>query len=379
MKSRVNTKRSPANQASKPGPVPLQTLPRGLFGGPQMANVNAMGRRPQPLPTEILQASRGVAGPRLKALFSAMSSAQVYAKTAPTEPVVKHSRIEGATPGCYAIEVSDTEYHNSVPGISSTGLKQLMRSAAHFRAWRDNRHNDSTPARRFGQAVHCKLLEPHTFDSRYTVYRGGSRRGGSYRDFKLRNANRTILSVEEMDRVEGCVSSLLETPGFPLRGYLEGAKDADGEWLVKPARKEFTILWTDEETGVLCKVRLDAIGSDPVIAFDAKTCGDARPADFTREIAGMNYDLQAAYYMEGVRRFFGRDGAFIFGAVEALAPHGALFYVLGPDHDFMANGARKVRHALNLYAKCQSEGRWPAYGFGSVVEPQMLPWMAFEA
>lgn len=336
-----------------------------------------MGKRPPALPAAVLQASRGAVGPSVTAMFAAMTEAQRVAKTAPAPQAIQQAKLEGITPGCFALQVSDTEYHNHLPGISSTGLKQLMRSPAHFRAWQLGRGSDSTAARRFGQAVHCKLLEPREFDKRYCAYRGGSKRGGGYRDFKLRNSGSTILSLDELERVEGCVEALLSEPGFELKGYLEGAYAPDGSWLVQPAQTEFTIVWTDEETGVQCKVRLDAIMANPLIAFDAKTCGDARPSAFERDIVSMNYDLQAAFYMEAVRRFFGKEGPFIFGAVEALAPHGVVFYVLAPGHDLMRNGARKYRHALNLYAKCQAEGRWPKYGFSSVVEPTMHPWMAF--
>jgi len=121
------------------------------------------------------------------------------------------------------------------------------------------------------------------------------------------------------------------------------------------------------------------LGTTPVIALDVKTCGDARPAAFTKDIMNLHYDLQAAFYMEGVRRFMGEEGTFIFVSVEADAPHATAYYALSPRHDLMLNGAKKYRHALNLYAKCKASGNWPAYEYGRVIEPQMLPWMAFDA
>jgi hypothetical protein len=93
----------------------------------------------------------------------------------------------------------------------------------------------------------------------------------------------------------------------------------------------------------------------------------------------LNYDLQAAYYCEGIRRFTGREATFVFGASEADAAHGTRHYILGPEHDLMLNGQRKYRYALDLYARCKAQGHWPAYEQTQPVSPVMEPWMQFHA
>lgn len=296
----------------------------------------------------------------------------------PRLAAVPTRRVDGASAGCYAVDLDEHAYHRGTAGISSTGLKQLMRSPAHYRAWADTRSDGDTAARRFGRAVHCRVLERPEFDRRHVVWHGVDRRAAGYKEFEQAHAARTILSADEMARVEGCEQALLSDSAFPLAGYLGGADDDGGHRVVEPACTEFTIVWVDDATGVTCKVRLDAVGFDPLIALDLKTCGDARPGAFTRDIVRMNYDLQAAFYMEGLRRYTGREGTFVFAAVEGERPHGVAFYALAPDHDLMLNGARKFRHALDLYARCTATGRWPAYAFGRLIEPEMAPWMVFE-
>lgn len=306
----------------------------------------------------------------------------VWRNPAPPSPPAtcqQPRRIEGATPGCYALELSDEDYHYGSAGVSSSHLKQALRSAAHYQAWLADRHRSDTPARRFGRAVHCYLLERDKFAQRYAIWRGGDRRSSGYKDFEAAHPRMTVLTEDEAGRVTGCCEALLSATEFPMRGFLEGARDDSGNWLLEPARCEFTIFWTDESTGLQCKARLDAFRETPLIVLDVKTCGDARPAAFERDIGNLHYDLQAAFYMEAVRRFTGQDGGtFLFAAVEADAPHAAVFYALSPTHDFMANGARKYRYALDLLARCGKAGHWPAYGFGGIVEPTMHHWQHFQ-
>jgi hypothetical protein len=164
-----------------------------------------------------------------------------------------------------------------------------------------------------------------------------------------------------------------------LRSFLEGVRDSDGSTIEAPAETEFSIFWTDEATNVQCKVRLDALRlGAPVLAFDVKTTDDAREHSFTRQLMQLDYDLQAAFYVEGVRRFTGQACPFLFGAVEDDTPHGSNFFILSPGSDLMQNGRRKMRHALQLTAECERTGAFPGYRSGEIREPQLQPWMVFE-
>ena len=287
-------------------------------------------------------------------------------------------QIPGATPGCYAMVLGDEDYHRKAPGVSSTGLKRLLRSPAHYQAYLQEPKND-TASQRLGRAIHAWVLEQGTFDERFAVWRGGHRRGKVYEDFAHANSGRTVLSEQEMRQVQGAGHALLNNSAFPMRGFLEGVRDDQGVFQVEPARTEFSIFWTDEETGVQCKVRLDALRlAAPVLALDIKSTDDARPHAFTRQMIQLDYDLQAAFYVEGVRRFTGCECPFLFAAVEVDPPYGVVFYGMSPQHDLMVNGRRKFSHALRLKAQCDRTGQYPGYEISSVLEPQMAPWMAFE-
>ena len=65
------------------------------------------------------------------------------------------------------LKISNKDYRQR-EGVSSTDLKHLVKSPAHFRYWKDNPQED-TPALLFGRAVHKYVLEKDDFFSEFAV------------------------------------------------------------------------------------------------------------------------------------------------------------------------------------------------------------------
>ena len=65
------------------------------------------------------------------------------------------------------IRISNKEYRER-EGVSSTDLKHMVKSPAHFRYWKDNPQED-TPALLFGRAVHKYVLEKDDFFTEFAV------------------------------------------------------------------------------------------------------------------------------------------------------------------------------------------------------------------
>ena len=63
--------------------------------------------------------------------------------------------------------ISNKEYR-AREGVSSTDLKKIAKSPAHFRYWKDN-PEESTPALLFGRAVHKYVLEKDKFNDEFAV------------------------------------------------------------------------------------------------------------------------------------------------------------------------------------------------------------------
>jgi len=241
-------------------------------------------------------------------------------------------------------EWSNDEYHADRTAVSCSVLKTVLRSPAHMKAYLAADNNDTT-ARLIGTALHSSVLEPALFAEDFVEWRDGDRRGKKYTEFAEAHAGKSILKSDEMTRVLAMRDSILGYKEFPI-----------GK-LLKEGQNEKSIIWTDEETGVTCKIRPDNI--NPYSLFDLKTTDDSRPAAFSRNCVRMMYDMQAAMYQEGVFHTTGLLRDFYFIAVEDDAPHAT--WVHQASAEMLAAGKEKFRAALLAYKHCQETGEYPTY------------------
>lgn len=259
--------------------------------------------------------------------------------------------IPGVTEGCYALRNSIEEYHADADSVSSTDLKLILRSPAHMKAAEDD-GDEPTKAKEIGQALHVAVLEADEFDSRYAVFRGeGTRSGKEYKEFAKNliaqgEASKSILMAAEYELVNGMRNAIMAYPKANLKK------------MFAMATRELSIYWTDEETGLKCRIRPDAF-IPGVICTDLKKTQDARPEAFSRSCGNYGYDLQSAFYLEGLRRFCGENMPFLFLAVEEKRPHGVWGHEASPE--FIESGLKKYRKALEIYAYCKKDDRWPCY------------------
>lgn len=248
--------------------------------------------------------------------------------------------------------LSIDDYHAG-PGISKSGLDDINASPAIYYG----RHLDpQRPAETRkggqleGQLAHCAILEPDEFSKRYIVGPDvASRNAKAWKDFEAANPGLECIKRDEYEaamRQADAVRKLPEIADALSRG-----------------RAEVSAYWRDPVTGVLCRCRPDFAhdcGTNGVILLDVKTCGDASPAEFARQIARKRYHVQDAFYTDGYSAASGREVlAFVFVAVEAQWPHAACAVMLdepGKDH-----GRREYRRNLNTYAECLKSGEWPGY------------------
>lgn len=262
-------------------------------------------------------------------------------------PVPRREIVAGAASGCFHMDIPSQEYHELPDSVSCSGLKHLLRSPAHYQAYLEAPFDEKP---NLGVALHCAVLEPDVFEQRYTVYRGGRRGTKAFEAFAEQNKGKVILNETEWIQVHGMVGGLMTYDDFPLWAALQSA------------RREMSIFWTDAETGVRCRIRLDALQPRFAI-FDLKTTTDARPDFFIKQATKLDYDVQAAMYTEGAFQFLGERLPFYFAAIEEDRPHG--IWLHEADEEMIENGMRKFRKALRTYKACQDSGHWPNYS-GSI-------------
>ena len=245
------------------------------------------------------------------------------------------------------------EVYHATHAMSAGGLKRMRQSPAHYYGMQLDPSRpapgEPTPAMKNGTLVHCCIFEPHAVAERYVVkpadLDGRTKEGKAWKEA---NAGREIVDAAQMAAAQAQADALRRLPEI-------GALLSDGFG-------EASAFWIDEATGELCKCRPDwtSPAGDGVILLDGKTCQDASPEGFSRQIWNMDYWLQAAWYSDGYEKATGkRVHGFVFAAVESSWPHAAAAYMLGDD--VLEKARAENRRLLDLYAECRRTGIWPGY------------------
>jgi hypothetical protein len=161
-----------------------------------------------------------------------------------------------------------------------------------------------------------------------------------WEEFRDANRTRTIIRPED-EETAWTISAAVRS--HPVAGEL-----------LATGAGEVSLTWTDKDTGIACKGRMDWL-TDTVLA-DLKTARDIEAKAFGRHAASMLYHCQLAFYQMGLFAN-GLEPATKIIAVESGGPHDVAVFDL--DEDVLWAGEVKVRQALALVARCREQRRWP--------------------
>lgn len=113
------------------------------------------------------------------------------------------------------------------------------------------------------------------------------------------------------------------------------------QWILQFASKEQVHLFTDPNTELNCKTKLDLNFKNRLIV-DLKTTSQTSYERFVKTCLDYDYDRQAAFYLDsvGAKRF-------IFIGIAKKAPHG--LYIFEADRDFISSGRKKYQALLRKW------------------------------
>ncbi len=242
-----------------------------------------------------------------------------------------------------------SETYHSLQRLSASGIKKLLVSGTDFwaQSWMNpNREEMESDALNLGTAYHVAVLEGYdTFSKRYAVkdkVDGRTKEGKAYNEqWVLDHPGAEPIKADVRDQIYASASLITATlPHF------------------KDGKPEVTILWTDEETGVPMKSRLDWMS--PGIVNDLKTFSNSNGVPPLKLIAGhigkFGYHVQAAVYREAYYQAHGHEADFNFvftqtgQATNIIArsfPRDLLLAQQG--RDLMRQGINKFRDMFEKY------------------------------
>lgn len=250
-------------------------------------------------------------------------------------------------PGIYD-GIPDAEYH-AMPGLSSTGMKWLLRSPKFYRHMVDNRvekHSFDV-----GHAVHAKVLGTGmgvvAIPSELLASNGAaSTRAAKHFIEEVRGEGLVPLKADVVERIDGIAEAVL---AHPRAAYLFGL----------PGKTEVSLFANDPETGVPLRGRIDRLTAGSHVGnVDLKTTTDVRDGKLRRAIEDFGYDIQSETYKYLLTLLGLIPAATELVFVEVEPPHEVRVVTLSHG-SWIEGGRARMRRAIDLYAKCVESGEWP--------------------
>lgn len=251
------------------------------------------------------------------------------------------------------------QYHSS-PGLSASGVKELLRSPKHFhhRYILGNRREE-TEALRFGTIVHAAIIEPQRFLNNYVIepkFVGKTKDGRDsersaaakqMRDewFSSLEPDAILVSQEDADAIVGMIESVQGHPDACAalkRGIPERSCYAD---IAMPSGQT-----------VRMKSRPDYLREDGTLV-DLKTTMNAGFEEFRAQIRKLEWDTQAAIGVDVLHAITGKRQDFVWIAIEKEPPYCCAVYVANDVP--LEIGKRRYVRAAETYLRCLETDRWP--------------------
>ena len=242
-------------------------------------------------------------------------------------------------------------YHRKELGVVNKGaLDQLARTPKHYRAWLADTEQHDTPALLFGRALHALVLEPALFArewARQPDFGDLRTKAGKERrdDWATSHRGVATVSADDWERLQAMRDAVM---GHPIAGKL-----------FTGGVSESTAIWTDHDTGLLCKSRMDYYVAARGLVIDLKSTEDASDDGFARSVAKYRYHVQHAHYASAFQTLGHELRAFLFAAVEKSPPYAVAVHCI--DADAEARGMQLRSRDMATLNRCLQTDTWPGY------------------
>ena len=254
--------------------------------------------------------------------------------------------------------MSNDEYH-ACPEFSSSQLKDMNRSAAHFyvNSITKEAKKEASTAMNFGTLVHTMFLEPEQFENEFVIAPKFDRRTKVGKEeaaaWEQANEGKMLVSEEDVENASRMSENLRSLSIYKAMQDNYGMAEA-------------SFFFTDPVFGLNLRIRPDWHIA-PCKAFpngliiDLKTTDDARPMAFSRTCANFSYDLSASMYREGFQAYYQTEDKppFIFLVSERNTPFNVKQYKASDL--FLSVGNARYNRSKELLAESLLMGEWDGY------------------
>mgnify|MGYP004544481093 CR=1 FL=1 len=277
-------------------------------------------------------------------------------------------------PTAQLIEKMSNEDYHARPEFSSSQLKDMLRSGAHFYSNHVLKEveRESKAAMDFGTLAHTLFLEPDQFEAEFAVLPEDAPKRPTetmlkaknpspdtlgkiafWENFEAEHAGKIIVTAEQIQGAQRIVENLKQ-----LSMYAEMQNNF--------GMAEASIFFTDPAFDLELRIRPDwHIAPCKAFPFglilDLKTTTDARPNAFSKKCGDFGYDLSAAMYREGFQEYYRTEQKppFIFLVAESSIPFNVKQYQASDL--FLSVGETRYNKAKELLAESLLINEWDGY------------------
>lgn len=261
-------------------------------------------------------------------------------------------------------EMTATDYH-ARSELSSSGAKLLLppNCPALFRYAQDNQR----PTKRtfeIGHAAHQQVLgvgpelvlvDADRWDTKVIKEELAA----------IREAGNVPLKAAEFEQVQAMARVLREHP------YAGALFDPQ-----RGGKAEQSLFWTDPETGVECRARLDWLPASTkgrMIVPDYKSAAAVDPEAIGKALDSYRYVMQAPWYLDAVLALgLAESAAFVFVSQMKTPPY--LVTVNDVTAESLLAGRFYNRQARQLFAECTAADRWPGFSDDGPITVSLPGW-----
>ena len=251
--------------------------------------------------------------------------------------------------------MTEQEYRKA-EGVNKSVLWEMRKSPAHYKYLLNHPAEDTT-ALHFGRALHSAVLTPRAFKRDFVIAPDVDRRTKAGRDTWMAWKESLPDGAEELSAEDAqIIAEMVKT--------IRRNKDAMN--LLRRTRREVPIFWNDQETGLRCKCRIDALSSSA--AVDLKTTTDASSRAFQRDAIKYGYHVQAAHYLNGIETAKKKKPDWYFIAIEKAKPYAV--HIFRASEQFIEYGAYVRDELMETVKRCMESDTWESYPIERLDAPE---------
>ncbi len=237
--------------------------------------------------------------------------------------------------------IPERTYHSDTRTLSASGAKTLLSDPERF-AWERSHGRPPKAAFDLGGVVHALVLR--SGDERIRIIDAYDWRTKAAQDARKAAWAAGLTPINRTEFLQAT-----KIAGAVRRHPLASTIFTNG-------KAEASLYWTDPETGVACRARVDWLREDMIVDLKTARYGTGTADTFGRQAASFNYPLPAAVYTEAVEALTGKTLPFITVAVETEPPYIVRAYRY-TDGD-LDQGRAQWHEALREYAARDAANDW---------------------